>query len=169
MKTKISNFADFACVLPIVQQIIGIPVVGYHLVRVINELFLEVFKKKYVKTSNAYYDERIYDYKIQKLNFFMIQKKDLQSTSTQHPQERVCSFNKKLYDIRNNCKDYTTLRYKINYFRSRKIDSIARLSELGFAVIRCLPVIGSCYSLYVYNTSNIYQPLIPEISCGRDD
>jgi hypothetical protein len=174
MKDKISNFADFACILPVVQQIIGIPITGYHLVRVISDLFHEVFKKEYVKTTNAYYDENIYHAKIDKFNCFMKQKKDSNHTLTEDyqetlDQERLFSFEKNLYDNRYRNRDYVRSSYNINYWRSCRINSIARLSELGFAFVRCLPVIGSCYSLYIYNTSNIYQPLIPEIRCGGDD
>ncbi len=174
MRDKTSNFADFASVFPVIQQVIGIPIAAYHLVRVIHDLFLEVFKKEYVKDTNTCYDKKIYNSKIDKLSCFMKQKKPLNSTLTEDnqeilDQERVFSFDKNLYDNRYKNTDYNKSSYDINYWRSCKIDSIARLSELGFAIVRCLPIIGSCYSLYVYNTSNIYRPLIPKIVCGGDD
>lgn len=168
MKIKESNFADYACILPIAQPVIGIPIVLYHSVRVLRDLFLEIFFSERIKESNECHDNKISDYKLELYTCYTVEEWSVDKkqffysftkNSLQSPLERPY----------NSIYDRIQLKQRIKYERSCKTDSVARLSELGFAIIRCIPVFGSFYSFYVYSTSTIYHPLIPNFGCGGSD
>lgn len=55
---------------------------------------------------------------------------------------------------------------QISFLKYQQDSYLADLSRVCTSLIQCIPVIGTCYSLYIYNTSSVYISLIPDICCG---
>ncbi len=161
MKIKTSDFSDFACIFPISQQIIGIPLVCYQLICLINDLFRETFYKEDVKNINANLDQKIADNKINKINCFVKRKDTSAEIPAGNNYKLDTVFDRYAFDNRYRNEEYQKCSKYIQDARYKKIDSMARLAELGFAVLRALPLVGTCYSLYVFQTSQICIPLVP--------